>query len=148
VGPENYFLVYKCPPLLRVLSQMNSLSTLSLRFFSAINAVPFPPERPRRQEISFLQVFLPNCERVRVSIHTCHMYHQFIFLDLTVVVLFGVDRGITVIKVLCYKSEGRWFDPSWCRWIFHWHKILPIALWPWGSNQPLTEMSTGSISWE
>jgi len=19
-----------------------------------------------------------------------------------------------VVKVLCYKSEGRWFDPSWC----------------------------------
>ena len=34
------------------------------------------------------------------------------------------DRGSTVVKVLCYKSEGRWFDPSWCQWIFHWHKIL------------------------
>ena len=22
------------------------------------------------------------------------------------------DRGGTVVKVLCYKSEGRWFDPS------------------------------------
>jgi len=42
------------------------------------------------------------------------------------------DRGSTVVKVLCYKSEGRWFDPRWCQWIFHWHKILPIALWPWG----------------
>ena len=42
------------------------------------------------------------------------------------------DRGSTVVKVLCYKSECRWFDPSWCQWIFHWHKILPIALWPWG----------------
>ena len=42
------------------------------------------------------------------------------------------DRGGTVVKVLCYKLEGRWFDPSWCQWIFHWYKILPIALWPWG----------------
>jgi len=25
------------------------------------------------------------------------------------------DRGSTVVKVLCYKSEGRWFDPSWCQ---------------------------------
>ena len=25
--------------------------------------------------------------------------------------------------------------------------ILPIALWPWGSTQPLTKMSTRSISW-
>ena len=24
----------------------------------------------------------------------------------------------TVVKVLCYKSEGRWFDPSWCHWHF------------------------------
>jgi len=29
------------------------------------------------------------------------------------------DRGSTVVKVLCYKSEGRGFDPSWCQWIFH-----------------------------
>jgi len=28
------------------------------------------------------------------------------------------DRGSTVDKVLCYKSEGRWFDPSWCQLIF------------------------------
>jgi len=28
------------------------------------------------------------------------------------------DRGSTVVKVLCYKSEGRWFNPSWCKWIF------------------------------
>jgi hypothetical protein len=42
------------------------------------------------------------------------------------------DRGRTVVKVLCYKSEGRWFDPRWFQWIFHWHKILPIALWSWG----------------
>ena len=28
------------------------------------------------------------------------------------------NRGSTVVKVLCYKSEGRWFDPSWCHWNF------------------------------
>jgi len=27
-------------------------------------------------------------------------------------------RGSTVVKVLFYKSEGRWFDPSWCHWNF------------------------------
>jgi hypothetical protein len=27
-------------------------------------------------------------------------------------------RGGTVVKELCYKSEGRWFDPSWCHWNF------------------------------
>jgi len=29
------------------------------------------------------------------------------------------DRGGTVVKVLCYKSKGRWFDPRLCQWIFH-----------------------------
>ena len=32
--------------------------------------------------------------------------------------LIGGDRGGTVVKALCYKSEGRWFDPSWCHWNF------------------------------
>jgi len=26
-----------------------------------------------------------------------------------------------VVKVLCYKSEGRWFDPIWCQRIFRSH---------------------------
>ena len=32
--------------------------------------------------------------------------------------LYYEDRHCTVIKVLCYKSEGRWFDPRWCQWNF------------------------------
>jgi hypothetical protein len=28
------------------------------------------------------------------------------------------DRGSKVVKVLCYKSEGRCFDSRWCHWIF------------------------------
>jgi len=33
------------------------------------------------------------------------------------------DRSDTVVKVLCYKSGGRWFDPA---------GVIPTALWPWG----------------
>jgi hypothetical protein len=55
------------------------------------------------------------------------------------------NRGSTVVKVLRYKSEGRWFDPRWCRFF---NDINPsdrtMAL---GSTQPLTEMSTRRISW-
>ena len=29
------------------------------------------------------------------------------------------DRAGTVVKVLCYKSEGCWFDSRWCHGIFH-----------------------------
>jgi len=53
------------------------------------------------------------------------------------------DRGGTVVKVLCYKSEGHWFDPSWCHWNFSFSDRT-MAL---GSTQPLTEVSTRSISW-
>ena len=28
------------------------------------------------------------------------------------------DRGGTVVKVLCYKSEGLWFNSKWCHWNF------------------------------
>jgi len=38
-------------------------------------------------------------------------------LILTIISSHG-DRGSTVVKVLCHESEDRWFDPSWCQWIF------------------------------
>ena len=56
------------------------------------------------------------------------------------------DRSGTVVKLLCYKSEGRWFNPRWCHWIFHWHNP-PDHTMAQGSTQPLTEMSTRRISW-
>ena len=37
---------------------------------------------------------------------------------LTLLICVKGDRGGTVVKVLCYKSEGRWFDPKWCHWDF------------------------------
>ena len=44
---------------------------------------------------------------------------QRISLQMAVVLVTLGDRGGTVVKVLRYKSEGRWFDDSWCQWIFH-----------------------------
>jgi len=29
-----------------------------------------------------------------------------------------LSHSVTVVRALCYKSEGRWFDPSWCHWNF------------------------------
>jgi hypothetical protein len=55
------------------------------------------------------------------------------------------DRGSTVVKVLRYKSEGRWFDPRWCQFFIDInpsHRTMAL-----GSTQPLTEMSTRRISW-
>jgi len=56
------------------------------------------------------------------------------------------DRGSTVFMVLGYKSEGRWFDPVSVEFSLIYNPSdRTMAL---GSTQPLTEMSTGSISWE
>ena len=59
----------------------------------------------------------------------------------------GGDRGGTVVKVLRYKSEGRWFDPSWCHWNFSLISNPSDRTMAQGSTQPLTEMSTRNISW-
>jgi len=48
----------------------------------------------------------------------CHVEVMFFKLVKKVLCLCG-DRGSTVVKVLCYKSVGRWFNPRSCRWLFH-----------------------------
>jgi hypothetical protein len=74
------------------------------------------------------------------ALRTGHLYPQEIFL-----VLISVrGRGDTVVKVLCYKSEGRWFDPSWCHWNFSFTQNPSDRTVALGSTQPLTEMSTRS----
>jgi hypothetical protein len=47
-----------------------------------------------------------------------------------------------LVEALRYKPGGRGLDSR-----FFFYLILPAALWPWGSTQPKTEMSTEDISW-
>ena len=42
------------------------------------------------------------------------------------------DRGGTVVKVLSTNRKVACSIPAGGIGIFHWHKILPIALWSWG----------------
>jgi hypothetical protein len=60
-----------------------------------------------------------------------------------------ISEGYAVaqfVEALRYKSEGRGFIPDGVIGMFHWHNpsSRTMAL---GSSQPLTEMSTVSISW-
>jgi len=78
----------------------------------------------------FLSIYFNN-HPVRVSSRlTTHLqeavtvfaaygiYHAEYILKLCkITCIYGV-RGSTAVKVLCYKSEGRWFDPNWCHWKF------------------------------
>ena len=41
-----------------------------------------------------------------------------VFLNLGLLLGYSGDRGSTVVKVLCYKLEGCWFDSRWCHWNF------------------------------
>jgi len=40
------------------------------------------------------------------------------YIYIYIIYIYSKERGGTVVKVLCYKSEGRWFDSSWCHWNF------------------------------
>jgi len=51
-----------------------------------------------------------------------------------------------VVKVLCYKSEVTGSIPDGVIEIFHFHNPSDRTM-ALGSIQPLTEMSTRSISW-
>ena len=65
-------------------------------------------------------VFLYLCWRHVSALTVGHLQAtRYIFQDNIHCTLYSGDRGSTVVKVLCYKSECRWFDPSWCQWIFH-----------------------------
>ena len=54
-----------------------------------------------------------------------HCHKSLIFMIVYCnVLLSGVDCRSTVVKVLCYKSEGRWFDSRW----YHWNFSLSLSL--------------------
>ena len=55
--------------------------------------------------------------------HAPQMLDNYCYRDtLTIIYIYCFsppwDRGGTVVKVLCYKLEGRWFDSRWCHWNF------------------------------
>ena len=97
---------------LRVTRKLLSVS-LTLRFTFVCLQV-----RSESECFPVQAVTLPSCSLLPCAdffkIDITSMPHYIVILH----ALHG-DRGSTVVKVLCYKSEGRWFDPSFCLWIFH-----------------------------
>ena len=111
---RSLFIIFRYPPMRQYTT--NSVQTTSLH-----------------DVIQASQIVWYDCDTIqKLLISKCTIYPNKKLSRLSRVHICEGDRGSTVVKVLWYKSEGRWLDPRWCQWIFHWHKILPIALWPWG----------------
>jgi hypothetical protein len=79
----------------------------------------------RRQGITNKRCVISQDSASLLSYVIVYRFRCVLFIVLHTANEYG-DRDSTVVKVLCCKSED-----TWCQWIFHWHKILPIALWPW-----------------
>jgi hypothetical protein len=79
-----------------------------------------------------------TCAEMKGLPHTC--------LVLLIVPYFEIRagcfvRGSVVVKALCYKPQGRWFETRWGELISSIHLFLSAALGP-GFTQPLAKMST------
>jgi len=60
-----------------------------------------------------------KCVGQYIYIYMCVCICEYIYLFIYLFTYLFGDRGSTVVKVLCYKSEGRWFHASWYHWILH-----------------------------
>jgi hypothetical protein len=119
-----YFLVYP-------LFQQKTRRELFACNISSSASRKCSPYKETRSDVYFLYVvviiFTSRCAKQKVCclIIMIHM-HLLIFLftifHLYIRHIFLLDCGSTVVKVLRYKSEGRWFNPRCCHGIFHWHK--------------------------
>jgi len=64
---------------------------------------------------------LSLCSSLNVRDQVSHPHKTgkiIVLYNLILIFLDSGDGGGTLVKVLCYKSEDRWFDPTWCHWNF------------------------------
>jgi len=67
--------------------------------------------------MAYIISVLPLCVAMFLILcRYCGTSLAFLFILLSI---HAGNRGGTVVKVLCYKSDGRWFDPRWCHWNFY-----------------------------
>jgi len=61
-------------------------------------------------------------------------WSQQIAIDFSTLLPVSGDRGSTVARLRCFATNHKVAGsiPAGVIGILHWHKILPIALWPWG----------------
>jgi len=89
-----------CPQILEASARQLQIATFSLTTSARLQG----RRRPPTDGLSLNYIFFLNRSNITRFLWK-HIY------------LYG-DCGSTVVKVLCYKSEGRWFDSRWCQWNF------------------------------
>ena len=100
--------------------KLDNYYTLSSLFWSALIMVAKTTQTIKRIPISD-KAYIFNASNAELN-PICHLLALFGAHHILHIGGFKVkgDRGSTVVKMMCYKSEGRWFDPSWCHRNFHW----------------------------
>jgi len=90
-------------------------------FHKAIIRHKYANTRQKNSYLSYIFVLVPNDGFVNklkhVQVFTVTNKQMSVLYYIINIVCLG-DHSGTVVKVLCYKSEGRWFDLSWCHWNF------------------------------
>jgi hypothetical protein len=65
------------------------------------------------------QGFKNDITNLQTSAGTSNLKTHFLWFSKVPITYKSGDRGSTVVKMLRYKLEDHWFDPSWCQRIFH-----------------------------
>ena len=117
----------------------NSQTPATFPYLEPARSSPYPPHLTSWRYIfilsSHLRLVLPNglsfpqVSPTKLCIasplpHTRYMPRPSRYSRFLLVVYTNIgDRGSTAVKVLCYKSEGRWFDSRW----YHWNSSLTLS---------------------
>jgi hypothetical protein len=91
--------------------------TIRSKIHKLINSIWNKEELPEEWKKSIIvPIYNKGCKRDGSSCRGISL------LPATYKILYNIlllgDRGSTVVKVMRYKSEGRWFDPRWLSWNF------------------------------
>jgi len=107
------------PGTLRIQNVSNFIvdNSLCIQNTQAQNA--FHPSKTTTYFLPSLKLGIQQSEYICIlfsfTLKFCFGCPMMFFIRPKHVAMFG-DRGSTVVKVLCHKSEGRWFDSRWCHW--------------------------------